>query len=221
MARHPRRSRKELTAAFERRHPLLEQLAANLHTVTLGQLDGTPHIDRISFRTKSVDSFVGKVIERHLDPPYQEPLVEVEDQVAGRVIVFFTDDIDIVRESVDHLFSAVEASRHEPDRENEFDYESFHAVYAIPPNVLPQGWDEIDAMPETFELQIRTLFQHAYAEPQHDVAYKATVPLPREDRRELAWIAANAWGADQALLRVRRRVDARTAGKTDPSCPPS
>jgi putative GTP pyrophosphokinase len=58
---------------------------------------------------------------------------------------------------------------------------------------------------------VRTLFQHAYAEPQHDVAYKAKTPLTRDDKRELAWIAASAWGADQALMRVRKQIDERAS----------
>lgn len=45
---------------------------------------------------------------------------------------------------------------------------------------------------------------HAYAEPQHDLSYKAAADLPSEIRRELAWVAASAWGADQAYERVRR-----------------
>jgi ppGpp synthetase/RelA/SpoT-type nucleotidyltranferase len=61
-------------------------------------------------------------------------------------------------------------------------------------------------MPSTFELQIRTLFMHAWAEPQHDMGYKAAQELTREIRRELAWIAASAWGADQAYDRVFQRL---------------
>jgi ppGpp synthetase/RelA/SpoT-type nucleotidyltranferase len=62
-------------------------------------------------------------------------------------------------------------------------------------------------MPETFELQVRTLFQHAYAEPQHNLGYKpGDAQLTDEVRRELAWVAASSWGADQALDRVREQL---------------
>lgn len=50
---------------------------------------------------------------------------------------------------------------------------------------------------------MRTLFQHAYAEPQHDAGYKDRESLSRDQRRELAWVAASAWGADQAYSRLR------------------
>jgi hypothetical protein len=40
------------------------------------------------------------------------------------------------------------------------------------------------------------------------VAQIVTVTLSRDDTRELAWVAASAWGSDQALLRVGKRIDA-------------
>lgn len=71
------------------------------------------------------------------------------------------------------------------------------------------GWRDRHDVPDAFELQVRTLFQHAYAEPQHNVGYKPSVQLTREEQRELAWIAASAWGADHQLERLRERVDDR------------
>lgn len=108
----------------------------------------------------------------------------------------------------------MEAVHRRPDRYNEFDYESFHAVYGIPPQAKPDGWDEREDLPRTFELQIRTLLQHAYAEPQHDLAYKPDTPPTDEIRRELAWVAASTWGADQALERVRDKL-AAAADRSD------
>jgi ppGpp synthetase/RelA/SpoT-type nucleotidyltranferase len=61
--------------------------------------------------------------------------------------------------------------------------------------------------------------QHAYAEPQHDLAYKPETPPSDEIRRELAWVAASSWGADQALERVRvelgEEADAESADPED------
>jgi ppGpp synthetase/RelA/SpoT-type nucleotidyltranferase len=54
-------------------------------------------------------------------------------------------------------------------------------------------------MPETFELQVRTLFMHAWAEPQHDLGYKGPGDLTKLQKKRLAWVAASAWGADHEL----------------------
>ena len=52
-------------------------------------------------------------------------------------------------------------------------------------------------LPGFFELQIKTLFQHAWAEADHDLGYKpGTVPLTSAQRRKIAFTSAQAWGAD-------------------------
>lgn len=198
--------RDELRAQYEDRLALLQELAATLERDLRRHFDGAPHIDRISFRAKGTASFLKKVLERRVKPPYEEPLIEVEDQVAGRVLVFFVSDVEPARAKVEGLLTPVESVLRQPSRYNEFDYESFHAIYGIPPQMKPQGWDERDDLPRTFELQIRTLFQHAYAEPQHDLAYKPETPPSDAIRRELAWVAASSWGADQALERVKNSL---------------
>lgn len=209
--------RDELRAAYEERLSLLQGLATNLERETRRQFDGVPHIDRISFRAKGAESFLDKVLERRVDPPYEEPLIEVEDQVGGRVLVFFVSDVDPAREQAERLFTPVEAVLRRPESYNVFDYESFHAIYGIPPPIKPAGWDERNDLPRTFELQIRTLFQHAYAEPQHDLAYKPETRPSDEIRRELAWVAASSWGGDQALERVRVELAEET--DAEPAAP--
>jgi ppGpp synthetase/RelA/SpoT-type nucleotidyltranferase len=176
-----------------------------LQQETVEALRGQTHIDRISFRAKDTESFAKKV-ERAAEQnrAYDEPLVEIEDQIAGRVIVFFLQDVAAVEERLRQVYTTVETTRRQPQKDEEFGYESHHLICVIPPQVQPDGWAARKDVPKTFELQIRTLFMHAWAEPQHDLAYKGPADLPREIRRELAWIAASAWGADQAYERVWR-----------------
>jgi putative GTP pyrophosphokinase len=204
--------RDELRARYAARRPLLEELAANLERELRRQLSEFSHIDRVTFRAKDTTSFLDKVLERRIEPPYEEPLIEVEDQVAGRVLVFFVSDVQPTRLHAERMFTPVEGLLRRPARYNVFDYESFHAIYTIPPPMKPGAWDQREDLPRTFELQIRTLFQHAYAEPQHDLAYKPETPPSDEIRRELAWVAASSWGADQALERVRVALNADGEG---------
>ena len=78
----------------------------------------------------------------------------------------------------------------------EFGYESDHYIIVIDEHLKPDGWDNGPSMPATFELQIRTLFMHAWAEPQHDLGYKGA-GLTDDHARMLAWVASSAWGADR------------------------
>jgi putative GTP pyrophosphokinase len=99
-----------------------------------------------------VDSFVAKAADPKNDPPYQDPLAEIEDQVAGRVIVFFLGDLVTVHERLAGSYSTIERSQRRPERDVEFGYESDHLVCVIPPHLKPSGWAKRHDMPSTFEL---------------------------------------------------------------------
>ena len=201
--------RDTLRQLYEARIPLLDMLAVNLEREIKQALVDALHIDRVSFRVKHPDRFLEKAQDPENKPPYGNPLVEIEDQVAGRVIVFFLSDLKVVQEKLKGTFTTVEQTHHRPKKDEEFGYESHHHICLIPPHVKPKSWDNCKDLPETFELQLRTLFMHAWAEPQHDIEYKNAGDLPPESRRELYWIAASAWGADQAYERVWLRQVSR------------
>jgi putative GTP pyrophosphokinase len=195
--------REEVAKRYAERQSLLKELSDSLEQEVRSALDGLPHVDRVSFRVKNPESFVKKATDPLNDPPYADPLVEIEDQVAGRIIVFFLGDIEKVADLIERTFGTVEQSLRRPERDAEFGYESEHRICLIPEHLLPVGWDE-RTFPTTFELQVRTIFMHAYAEPQHDFAYKTKRDIDRGTVRELAWIAASAWGADQSYERLRK-----------------
>jgi putative GTP pyrophosphokinase len=191
---------------YEARSSMLEGLSVNLESETKEAVSANAHVDRVLFRVKTAQSFADKAEDQKNSPPYIDPLVEIEDQVAGRVLVYVLSDLQQIEERLRETFNAVERSERRPSRDAEFGYESNHLICIIPPHVLPDGWRARADLPTTFEIQIRTLFMHAYAQPQHRLAYKAAQELPAEVRRELGWVAASAWGADRAYERVRQTL---------------
>jgi len=204
-------------AEYESRFPLLKELAERLEQETRIALSDIPRIDRISFRAKAPESFTKKSLSAGADgnKKYMFPLADIEDQVGGRVLVFFRRDIDIVVKQLITTFSRVEQTRKAPASDIAFAYESDHLVFVIPPQVIPPGWDELGFRPTTFEMQVRTLFMHAWAEPEHDIAYKAQVSLTSEERRKIAWAASNAWGGDAIFEQVLDSLESRTAPSRD------
>lgn len=199
----------DLALEYQRRLLPLKHVADALQTRTLEALNDLPHIDRVNYRVKTLASFLAKTTVSSGEQRYEQPLLEIEDQVGGRVIVFFTSDLPMIREAMLKLFVAVEVRTRRPLRDEEFGYQSEHLILAIPPWAKPQTWHKLIDAPHTFELQLRTVFMHAYAAPQHDIQYKSISELAPDIRRELAWIAASAWGADAAYSRVRTALEAR------------
>ena len=97
---------------------------------------------------------------------------------------------------MDRYFKHIEMKDVVPDSESEFGYFGKHYVLFIPDDVL--GDDEVKAeAPTFFELQIKTLFQHAWAEANHDLGYKSEIELTPDEKRKIAFTSAQAWGADE------------------------
>jgi putative GTP pyrophosphokinase len=168
-----------------------------------------PHVDRIYFRAKSIESFVNKAMTPGdgLAWKYEHPFEQIEDQVAGRVLVFYRSDVDAVVAALLKQLKKAEKEHRAPTAAKEFDYETTHIVCIVTPELKPAGWDALEDPPQTFELQIRTLAQHAWAEPQHGF-YKAGSGLSATQLRKMYWAAASAWGIDSIWEDMRAELDA-------------
>lgn len=208
-----RRSVDAIRRAYEHRGPLLQELAQSLQSELLRYLkdEDVPHVDRVHFRCKGVESFVDKAISIHEDGSYKyaHPFEEIEDQVAGRVLVFYRPDIEAVLRALEGKWPKAEQEHRCPAKASQFDYETTHRICVITADQFPPGWSQMERPPTTFELQIRTLAQHAWAEPQH-AFYKNKGGLDGDSERKLYWAAASAWGMDsiwEQLADELRHID--------------
>jgi ppGpp synthetase/RelA/SpoT-type nucleotidyltranferase len=181
-------------SVYQERIPVLTRVAEEIQAALEEILCGVPRIDRIATRVKAVDSFVGKAQRIDPDagkPRYTYPLDEIQDQIGARIVVFYRSLIDPVTEKVLTEIQEVE-NRLKEQPALSFGYEARHLVCFIPPDIRAAHHPPI----EVFELQISTLFQYAWSQAEHDVGYKPQGALSYDDRRRMAWAAAQAWGAD-------------------------
>lgn len=200
----------DITTIFiERRARFLDPVAEELEILIADYLDGTPHIDRVSARAKTVDRFITKSEKKDKDGSlkYDDPLSQIQDQVAARIIAYYPSDISSVEKMVLEYFRPIENKPHIPDSEDKFGYEGRHFILFIPDDVKPSG-DVTEDDPKFFELQIQTLFQHAWSEASHDVAYKPTGELTPDQKRRVAFAAAQAWGGDRIFDDLIRELSA-------------
>src|SRR6516162_6313973 len=160
-------------------------------------MKGQPRIDRISARAKDVDRFLKKastLVEDRLK--YTEPLSQIQDQIAARIVVFYESDVEQIDARVKRYFRAIEYQKIVPDSESEFGYFGHHLVLVLPTDIIESDMDQ-SLIPEFFELKIKTLFQHAWSEADHDLGYKPGEKLlTAEQKRLVAFTSAQAWGAD-------------------------
>jgi putative GTP pyrophosphokinase len=174
--------------------PLAEELSAYIRDI----FSAEPRIDRISARAKHPASFLKKAAAQvNGKPKYGDPLSQIQDQVGARIIAFYKSDVERVDAIVKRFFSAIEFRDRVPESGWEFGYFGRHYVLVFPSDVVSESIDRTH-IPDFFELQIKTLFQHAWSEAEHDLGYKLTsLQLNSEEKRKLAYTSAQAWGADQ------------------------
>src|SRR5262249_27595520 len=164
----------------------------NLETHLRSQLSGIGHIDRISARAKSPERFEGKArLEDNGKPKYENPLTDIQDQLGARVIVFYRDDVEVVSKVIARYFTAIEEREVVPESQWAFGYFGQHSILSLPRDVIPE-MVPVEEVPRFFELQIKTLFQHAWSEANHDLGYKPQRPLSADQQRRLAYTAAQA-----------------------------
>ena len=82
-----------------------------------------------------------------------------------------------------------------PEDESQFGYEGVHYILFIPEDIRDPKIPKADCT-EFFELQIKTLYQHAWSEANHDLCYKSESDLTKVQLRKIAFTAAQSWGAD-------------------------
>ncbi len=214
-----KRDHNTLRTRYEQRYATLVAVANKLAVEIQAYVNDVPHVDRVYFRAKSIRSFVDKAMKVGKDGGcvYEHPFEQIEDQIAGRILVFYRSDVNVIVHKLLHLLRKVENVHKQPTSTKEFDYETTHLVFALTPDLLVPTWAEMEEPPATFELQVRTLAQHAWAEPQHGFYKNSSVNSDRcdsengklspENQRKLYWAAASAWGIDSIWDELRLSLE--------------
>jgi ppGpp synthetase/RelA/SpoT-type nucleotidyltranferase len=187
-------------------HPIIEQYRALL-PVFEKMADTIPERLRAFFdeagivvaslehRVKTEGSLAGKL---ELKGDKYKDIFDITDIVGLRVITFYIDDVDKVATVVERLF--------EVDWENSVDkrkllevdsfgYLSLHYICKDP------------AFPYRFEVQMRTILQHAWANMNHDTGYKSGVEIPKRYVRNMSRLAGMLELVDEQFSRIRTEIN--------------
>jgi ppGpp synthetase/RelA/SpoT-type nucleotidyltranferase len=156
-------------------------------------------VHQVSARVKSHESLGRKL--RRPDRTYAS-LWDLTDLVGLRVVVYFEDAIDDAARALESIFT-VDYS-HSIDKlrfvdHGRFGYRSLHLVCTLEDEALP---------PEArFEVQLRTVVQHAWAEVEHDLGYKSRDAVPAAIRRRFSRVASLLEIADEEFVSIRQALE--------------
>ncbi len=160
----------------------------------------------VTGRTKSVASFAVKA-HRRVDgrPEFSDPMREITDQIGVRVITFVHSDVSAVADLLAAQTTVLDDRDmgQETAEEGRFGYASRHVLVAA------DASDEASSLAgHRASVQVRTVLQHAWAEFEHDIRYKGTVPAefaPDLDRR-FTLAAGLLELADREFSKIRDRL---------------
>lgn len=160
----------------------------------------------INGRIKERDSLKNKIIskDKYVD------LSEITDICGIRIITYFSDDVDKIATLLSKEFQLDEENSIDKRKSKDptkFGYVSLHYILQL---------DKIRSnLPENkkfrnlkFEVQIRTILQHAWAEIEHDFGYKSEKDVPEKIRRRFSRLASLIELADDEFLEIKKYENA-------------
>jgi predicted RNase H-like nuclease/ppGpp synthetase/RelA/SpoT-type nucleotidyltranferase len=166
----------------------------------------------VTGRTKSVASFAAKADRSAAGRPlYPDPLEDITDQIGVRVITYLRSDVTAVADLLgDQLIVLDDRDMgQETASEGRFGYASRHLLVAL--DAARSAPSAYEALRERrAQIQVRTVLQHAWAEFEHAIRYKGTIPeehVPDLDRR-FTLAAGLLELADREFSMIRDRLQA-------------
>ena len=203
------KSKKNITDAFRsysEKRPIYEQLSKKIESIIQEILyDQKIHVYAIYSRTKDIDSLAKKIE----DPKYSEPCTQITDYSGIRIITYVESDLDAISKLIESHFII--------DPENSIDkskslgidkvgYRSIHYIAKLPNDriKLPE-YKKFDGL--FFEIQIRTILQHAWAEIEHDKNYKFSGELPQYLKSRFKVLAGVLELADREFDQIAVEID--------------
>jgi putative GTP pyrophosphokinase len=197
-----------LTLWYKQRAPFYTGLI-EVVTTTISKLMKARNIDflAVGSRTKSFESVIEKIDRKEYSSPE-----EVTDLAGIRIITYIETDIEKVGKLLGKAFrlhANKSLNKSEELGADQMGYRSVHFVCELGKNrtKLPEFAVYQGLI---FEVQVRTVLQHAWAEIEHDRNYKFTGVLPTPIGRRLYLLAGMLEIVDREFVSLAKEVDAYT-----------
>ncbi|GMK46894.1 hypothetical protein PghCCS26_40230 [Paenibacillus glycanilyticus] len=197
----------EITKWYVKNRPVFEKLAGKVESIIREVLDSANvSYYTVTSRAKEIDSFISKAS----DSKYKDPIREIKDLAGIRVITFVKSEVDSCSNIIQPLFEI--DPEHSTDKSKELGddkvgYRSLHFVAKLTNQrlELPEYQVFKDLQ---FEIQIRTILEHAWADISHTKNYKFNGVLPPDNdiKRRFSLAAATLELVDREFNAISQEI---------------
>ncbi|WP_248579468.1 DUF429 domain-containing protein [Nocardioides sp. InS609-2] len=213
--RPPRQVEDPVAAAvrtYAARQPALRNAATQATALVTTVLDeaGINYLT-VTGRAKSVASFAAKAA-RVVDGEraFADPVSDITDVIGVRVITYVHSDVEAVAELLGNEAVVLDDRDmgRETASEGRFGYASRHLLIELGPEDAEAAEAHPDLVGQRAQVQIRTVLQHAWAEFEHDIRYKGSIPAVQraEFDRRFTLAAGLLELADREFSTIRDRL---------------
>ncbi len=174
----------ELVDLWENERPKYEKLGKIIYKFISDFITEYEILPTTSYRTKELISIVKKVDKKSKEGK-QYSYHDIKDKLGIRIICAFQEEMTIIDEFIAKYFNIIKAEYKQTELDfNKLDYISNHYDVTIKNNVK-RFKRLVEFNDLVFEIQVRTLNQHAWSNAAHYLTYKQDTELPKKSKRKI------------------------------------
>jgi ppGpp synthetase/RelA/SpoT-type nucleotidyltranferase len=196
----------DVTSWYIKNRPIYKRLANKVEAVLREVFD----MENISYhivtsRAKEIDS----VQIKSNNDKYNNPISQIQDFAGIRVITYVEDEVEQVCKVIEKNFKIDKENSSNKSDDLGIDkvgYKSVHYVATLKNDRLKLP-EYQQYKGKSFEIQVRTILQHAWAEIEHDRNYKFSGKLPNDISRRFKILSGALEMADREFNSISKEID--------------
>lgn len=196
----------DVTSWYIKNRPIYKRLSSKVEALLTEVFD----MENISYhivtsRAKDIES----VKVKSNNDKYSNPINQIQDFAGIRVITYVEDEVSQVCKVIEDNFTIDKNNSSDKSDDLGVDkvgYKSVHYVATLKKDrlKLPEYQQYKDKF---FEIQVRTILQHAWAEIEHDRNYKFSGKLPNDISRRFKILSGALEMADREFNSISQEID--------------
>ncbi|MFM2658893.1 hypothetical protein AAFX15_01585 [Vibrio chagasii] len=203
---------KDFTDWYIQNRPIYKRLSDKVESILIEVFEANDlSYHMITSRAKDIESARKKAAE----DKYKQP-ADIQDYAGIRVITYVEEEVEAVTRVIENLFdidSENSSNKSEALGTDKVGYKSVHYIAKLKDDRLnlPEFRQYQD---KYFEIQVRTILQHAWAEIEHDRNYKFSGKLDSGLTRRFKLLAGVLELADREFNAISSEIDAISTSVT-------